>query len=442
MLKVKRMRREIRTERLEDRRLLSAALSVSNTLGFSNTLMAFNAVENSTASQTETLILTDSGDATLSLNSISIANDPASPTQDAARFTILNSASIPSALSPGQSFGLQLSYKAIAHVINSAFLNIATNATTQQVALRGIGAIGLGGSNQPSLAMILRGYEIPTIVGEGANDSDYLTDGTYPNPPDASSQEVSLQTLVKAGPGSVTIQTLASFTASGTKPYTLGMYTPGNPNTADLHELFFTPTSESQSVYVQPDGATSFDPGNSQFGFYFVSNVQVKGRIGYSEDALNTWDTTNDRKFRFFPMETSNGTVVPNTYVMTTTEFNAPVGYDFTNIVAVVSNVKAAPGAPSGPVLGLDNLNAIPGSNTMIFNRIQDPNTTIGDMVHDTGVLQIENTGSNNLTISSMTLNSSAWKLLNAPALPFTLAGGGILDLQIKFVATSEPSHH
>jgi hypothetical protein len=444
VLKLNRSRREIRAERLEDRRLLSATLSVTNTLGYSNTLMAFNAVENSTASQTETLTLTDSGSTTLSLNSVSIVNDPNSPTQDAARFTILNSASIPTSLSPGQSFGLQLSYKAIAHVINSAFLDISTNDPvnpTQQIALRGIGAIGLGGSNQPSLAMILQAYEIPTLVGDGPDDSGYLTDGTYPNPPDPTSQEVVLQTLQKAGPGPVTIQTLASFTASGTKPYTLGMYTPGNPNTADLHELFFTPSSESQSVYVQPDGTTSFDPGSSQFGFYFVSNVQVQGRIGYSEDALNTWDTTNDRKFRFFPMETSNGTVVPNTFIMTTTEWNAPAGYDFTNIVAVVSNVKAATGAPTGPVLGLDNENAVPGSSTMLFNRIQNQNTTVGDTVHDTGVLQIENTGTNNLVISSITLNSSAWELVNAPTLPYSLAGGGIFDLQIKFIATTEPSH-
>jgi hypothetical protein len=418
---------------------LSATLSVSNTLGYSNTLMAFNAVENSSASQTETLTLTDTGSTALSINSITIANDPSSPTQDAARFSMLNGA--PSSLSPGQSFGLQLSYKAIAHVINSAFLDISTNDPvnpTQQVALRGIGALGLGGSNQPSLAMILMGYEIPTLVGEGPGDNAYLTDGTYPNPPDGSSQEVSLQTLQKAGPGPVTIQTLASFTASGTEPYTLGMYTPGNPNVQDLHQLFFTPSTESQSVYVQPDGATSFDPGSSQFGFYFVSNVQVKGRVGYSEDPLNTWDTTNDRKFRFFPMETSNGTVVPNSFIMTTTEWNAPAGYDFTNIVAVVSNVKAAPGAPTGPVLGLDNENALPGSSTMIFNRIESPNTTIGDVVHDTGVLQIENTGTGNLDISSISLNSSAWQIVNPTTTP--LAGGGIYDLKIKFVAGGEPS--
>ena len=55
--------------------------------------------------------------------------------------------------------------------------------------------------------------------------------------------------------------------------------------------------------------------------------------------------------------------------------------------------------------------------------------------------MQIENTGTNNLSISSITLNSSAWTIVNPPTLPLSLAGGGILDLQIKFIATKEPSH-
>src|SRR5208282_3309254 len=129
-------------------------------------------------------------------------------------------------------------------------------------------------------------------------------------------------------------------------------------------------STQNQTTYVQPIGATTLDPGSSAFGFYCVSNVQTPGRIIYTEDALNTFDTTTGRHFRFFPMEQPNGTIVPNEFIMTSTEWNAPIGYDFTNIVAIVSNITAAPGAPSAPVLGLQNLNAEPGSDTMVFNRI------------------------------------------------------------------------
>jgi hypothetical protein len=421
-------------EMMERRQLMSASLSVSSSL------MVFNAVQNSAASQTETLTLTNTGDATLTLGSgaISILNDPNSQSQEASRFTLVNSASVPSTLAPGASAVLQLNYKALAVETDTALLDISTNDPVnpvQVVNLHGIGTKGLGGSNQPSLATILRAYDIPTIVGEGPNDANAATDSIYPNPPDPSSQEVVLQRLVKAGAGPVTINVLASFTASGTHPYTLGTYTPGQPTT--LSQLFTTPTAEYQSTYVQPQGATSFDPGTQQFGFYFVSNVQVTGRIGYSEDALNTWDTTNPRKIRFFPMENADGSVVPNTYIMTSTEWNAPIGYDFTNIVAVVSNVKAANGAPTGPVLGLQNLNAEPGSNTMVFSRIISPNTSLGDVEHSVGKLQVNNTGNQPLIISSYSISSN-WSLVSAPKFPVTVAAGASLDLSISFNASSQ----
>src|ERR1019366_1671743 len=218
-------------------------------------MMVFNAVRNSGASYTETLALTDTGDAALTLGSsgVSIVNDPSFATQDAARFNIVNAASIPATLTPGQTFNLQLNYNANALGINSAFLDLTSSDPVnpiQQVALRGIGTVGLGGTNQPSLARILQAYEIPTLVGEGPNDNAAATDTTYPAFPDASSQEVLMQQMVKAGPGPVTIQTLASFDASGTKPYTLGTYVPGNPTVRS--ELFFTPSNQYQTTYVHP----------------------------------------------------------------------------------------------------------------------------------------------------------------------------------------------
>ncbi len=430
-------------ETLEERRLLSQTIAVSATQ------LVFNAVQNSSASQIETETITNTGDAplTLGIGSTTLGNDPSWPTADSARFKLINGASVPPTLAPGASFGVQLQYSATAVTTDSAYLHIASDDPLNpelQVQLRGIGTKGIGGSNQPSLATILQAYNIPTLVGDGPNDANALNDNVYPYPPDASSQEVVLQRLVKAGSGPVTIDVLASFTASGTHPYTLGTYAPGNSSA--LNELFTTPSSESQSVYIQPQGATTFDPGSSTFGFYFVSNVQVTGRVGYSEDALNTWDSTTGRHFRFFPMETPGGAVVPNTFIMTSTEWNAPVGYDFTNIVAIVHNVKAAPGAPTAPGLGLRDVNALPGSNTMVFNRIQSPNPMLGDTVHDTGTLQVTNTGGSPLVLSSYTL-SSGWALVgadgnasSAPAFPLTVAVGASTNLHIKFTQSSRPS--
>jgi regulation of enolase protein 1 (concanavalin A-like superfamily) len=427
-------------EPLEDRRLLSA------TLGLSGSMLVFNAVRNSSASPVETVTLTDTGDAPLNLGSgaVSIVNDPASSSQDSARFAVLNAASLPSSLSPGESFDLQVNFNAIAAGVNSAFLNIASNdpaQPAQQVALRGIGTAGLYGSNQPSLARILRAYEIPTIVGEGRNDAN-SANSTYPNPADVSSQEVTLQQLVKAGPGPVTIQPLASFDAAGNPPIRIGYYTPGNPT--DRTELFHTLSSESQTVFLHPQGATGFDPGSSSFGFYFVSTFKDNGqtRIGYSKDSLNTWDSINSRKVRLFPMENPDGSIQPNTFILTTTDYNAPSGYDFTNMVAIVRNVTAPAGPPAAAI---ENQNAIAGSNTMIFNRIQHPNATLGDDVHDTQVFTVNNTGGSALLVNSYSL-SGPWTLVNALTLapqtfPVSIPAGGRLPLMLKFTATSEPAH-
>jgi fibronectin type 3 domain-containing protein len=430
------VRAEIQT--LEQRQLLSATLSASSSL------LVFNAVHNSSASPTETLTLTDTGNAPLNLGSgaFALAADPSFPTNDTARFKLLNASAAPATLSPGQSFTLDIDYNAIAVTTNSALLNLTTNDAVnpvQVVTLRGIGTKGLGGSNQPSLATILQAYNIPTYVGDGPDDANALQDNTYPYPPDSTSQEAVLQRFVKAGPGPVSINVLASFTASGfSKSYTLGTYTPGNPSS--LNQLFYTTASQNQTTYVQPQGATSFDPGSSEFGFYCISNVQVKGRVIYSEDALNTFDSTTGRHFRFFPMETPNGTIVPNQYIMTSTEWNAPIGYDFTNIVAIVSNIKAAPDAPAAPVIGLQNMNPLPGSNRMIFNTIVQQNTKYGDTFHNTGVLQINNTGEEPLVVNSYSI-SSGWELVKPPTFPLTVAPGATFPLTIEFDQAKVPAH-
>src|SRR5581483_4289358 len=131
--------------------------------------------------------------------------------------------------------------------------------------------------------------------------------------------------------------------------------------------------------------------------------------------------------------------VVPNEYIATSTEWNAPIGYDFTNIVAIISNVKAGPGAPTSPAIDLQDPNALPGSANMIFNRIQSPNSVLGDIVHDTGTLQVTDSGESPLILSSYTL-SSGWPLVNPPTFPVTIQPGAEMDLTIKFTQSSHPS--
>ena len=413
-------------EWLEDRRLMSATLSPGTSK------LVFNAVKANSSSQT--LTITDTGSTALTISSISIVSDTTvtgetSGTGGAARFSF-SGVSTPITIAAGSSASLTMTYSSTAVGLDAADLSIVSNATnaTTTVPLRGIGTAGLGGSNQPSLMRILQAYSIPTLVGETNVNSSY-----YPEPPAANSQEVVLQRLMKAGSGPVTITPLASFTASGAQPYTFGTYTPGNTNSKS--ELFHTLSTDYQTVNVHPVGATSFDPGSAAFGLYFNSD----SRTGYSEDQFNTFDTTDTRKVRIFPMENADGSVVPNSYLVTTTEWYNPSGYDFTNLVAVISNVTAAPSSPAAPNLGIIDPFALPGSTNVIFDRIQNQNTSLGDAMHDSDTLTLNNTGSTALTIASYAL-SAAWTLVNPPAFPLTIAAHSSAALSLKFVATSEPA--
>jgi len=277
---------------------------------------------------------------------LSFVSDPSDTkfggTEEPSRYAIVNYASLPASLGKGQKVGIEIGFTANAVGRFGAELLIGNSASPSQVILHGIGTAGLGGSNEPSLARILRAYDIPTIVGEG-HDDDNEADSVYPQFPDPSSQEVPMQVLQKAGAGPVTITDLADFTDAALQPaYGFGYYTPNQP--ADRTQLFVINDSDAQSVDPHPVGSTSFDPGSSHFGLYFESSIKDKGqrRLGYSQDVYNTWDTTQQHKFRFFPLENPNGSVVANAYIVTTTEFNAPIGYNFHNIVAIIRNVKPA----------------------------------------------------------------------------------------------------
>ena len=48
--------------------------------------------------------------------------------------------------------------------------------------------------------------------------------------------------------------------------------------------------------------------------------------------------------------------------------------HDFTNLVAIIRNVKPAPDAVNSPALGLENLDILPSNTRMVFSRIQNHN--------------------------------------------------------------------
>ena len=89
----------------------------------------------------------------------------------------------------------------------------------------------------------------------------------------------------------------------------------------------------------------------------------------------------------------------------------------------------------------LINPDGLPDSSTQLaFNRIQNPNTSINEVTHDTNTLEIENTGDTALIINKLTLSDTTnWQLVNPPAAGTSINPGANLDITVKFIAQSVP---
>jgi hypothetical protein len=326
-------------ESVEPRCLFAALTPGSSVLVFSDDRTSGQ------PSHTDTLTITNNGSTTITFagsGAFMVVRDPNGATDQSADFHVTN-ASLPTSLAPGASAQIGVNFTATAaNTIESALLQIDSSdaAGPATVQLHGLGTNGQFGHNEPSLANILTAFDIPTNIG--------VTDPSnsqYPLTPDASSQEVPLQTLTMAGPGPVTIQMLASFNASAEPSLRVGYYTPGNAS--GTTELFTINNADDQTVNPVPVGMTSFDPGSSAFGLYASFPGISATDTHYSEDALNApLDAAHPHKFRFFPMENGNGAAVPNAFIVAAEDFNDPTYNSFTNCVAIIRNVQSASPTP------------------------------------------------------------------------------------------------
>jgi hypothetical protein len=94
-------------------------------------------------------------------------------------------------------------------------------------------------------------------------------------------------------------------------------------------------------------------------------------------------------------------------------------------------------------VLTLVNPDILPGSNRLIFNYIQNPDPNVPNGVHSQQSLEIEDTGTTPLVISSMTL-SGPWAFVGATAATYnnyTVNPGTPLTVTLAFTQRSLPAH-
>jgi hypothetical protein len=193
--------------------------------------------------------------------------------------------------------------------------------------------------------------------------------------------------LKKAGPGMVRITPLAAFSWDFAPVAHFGWYRARGP--VVTRELFSIPGGYSQSLMPKAAGPTTFDPGSVNFGLYSNWPVEQHGNV-YSQDALNTWDTSadNKHKVRFYPYRKPSGRTVPNTYVVAVEQaFNS----DFQDAVFVIENVAPynqviAPANPSATAISSSSIRLAWTDNNLfetsyVIERARTKNgtfTTIG----------------------------------------------------------------
>ncbi|MDQ3858089.1 MAG: choice-of-anchor D domain-containing protein, partial [Actinomycetota bacterium] len=388
--------------------------------------LVFNDVQNGPPSAPQALRISNTGAGPLTVSSVTLTGT--SPGQ----FQIVDPPSLPATVAPGSTLALSVAFNPTTTGPMGAILRIADDdpdTPQTDVKLRGLGTLGLGGANEPSLQWILDTFELPIRVG----DPDPKTSALPAEP--LLGDEASLQRLVKANPSnSVLLEPLAVFGAAGPSGTVAaaGSYNSGDPSSTK--PLFTVPNASSQALQPTTTGPLSFDP-TGDFGLY-SSWGAFGNRNVYSEDALNTWEPTvgNRHKVRFYPLKDRDGSSVANAYVVAFEE--ATSGYDYQDLVYIIRNVKAAPPPAANARLELENMDGIPYPDRLVFSRIGSLALPPKNGVHDEVTLRIKDTGTDPLTISALPI-VGPWQLVSPPSLPTTVPAGGHLDLRVRFVAES-----
>ncbi|WP_171036587.1 malectin domain-containing carbohydrate-binding protein [Dyadobacter sediminis] len=213
----------------------------------------------------------------------------------------------------------------------------STGNPVQTVILKGLGTSGLSGTNEPSLQMVLDAHDIKVNVGDDNKSTNVIHSNTTTAKAPLLGEEVPVQAFLRASDGPVIIEPLSVFGPQGPSGTVTGFgwYSSGDGNAKT--ELFTVANSNYQTIDVQINGASSFDPGINSFGFYsrwpYFANRHL-----YSEDALNTFTGALPHHVRVYPLKDAAGQTVEHAYVIAFEETTS--GLDYQDIVVIARNIK------------------------------------------------------------------------------------------------------
>ncbi|WP_229214185.1 CBM96 family carbohydrate-binding protein [Dyadobacter flavalbus] len=295
-----------------------------------------NDVVSGAAGKPHAITLANIGNSNLTVTGISLSGTDKSQFQVSLAPTATVAA--PVTIARGSAVTFNVTFNPTTAGIKTASLLVSsTGNPVQTVVLRGLGTAGLSGTNEPSLQMVMDLHNIKVNVGDDNKSTNVIHSNTTTAKAPLLGEEIPVQAFLRASDGPVTIEPLSVFGPQGPSGTVTGFgwYSSGDANAKT--ELFTVANSNYQTVDVQINGASSFDPGINSFGFYsrwpYFANRHL-----YSEDALNTFTGALPHHVRVYPLKDAAGQTVEHAYVIAFEETTS--GLDYQDIVVIARNIK------------------------------------------------------------------------------------------------------
>ncbi|WP_189362655.1 malectin domain-containing carbohydrate-binding protein, partial [Algibacter mikhailovii] len=204
------------------------------------------------------------------------------------------------------------------------------------IQLQGLGKLGSGGTNEPSLQWILDTHLGAGVINVGdtnvATNLIDLPNGSAYN--DILGDEIDAQKFERAADGPVSLELLSVYGPEGSNPIVaFGWYESGSANaTTEVFTVENDVTNNGQTLNPVITGILQFDPGAETFGF-FNRWPAFNNRQLYSEDALNTFSGAIPHHIRVYELPGEE-----NAYIIATEEHIQ--GFDYQDVVVIARNVK------------------------------------------------------------------------------------------------------
>src|SRR5436190_6717075 len=231
----------------------------------------------------------------------------------------------------------------------------ATGKLIAEINLTGLSMKGLEGENEPPLSKIIDALGYSINIGWTGLSNNCL--------PPLQGEELSHSVFQKAGKGKVEMIPVARYSPDFEVPF--GFYTRNDETILKQQAGILSAKNkypEHQTLFpsIKSGSKSSFDPGNSVFGFYATG----PDHTGYSEDVWNMLlhPANAVHATRIYPVKDVTGKILKNSYLVC---FEEAKNGDYNDYVFLVKNITPV---TKDPFITLFNEKNFDGWDTFLRN--------------------------------------------------------------------------